>query len=76
MRLPAMGDFVCLECHKLEAIKLPQGGHPVTDLASKGCFVDQADELFSFQEFPPNACRGERCGVWGRIAPINLVYKR
>jgi hypothetical protein len=22
------------------------------------------------QEFPPNACRGERCGVWGRIAPI------
>ena len=23
--------------------------------------------------FPPNACRGERCGVWGRIAPIKLV---
>lgn len=23
--------------------------------------------------FPPNACRGERCGVWGRIAPITLV---
>jgi hypothetical protein len=22
---------------------------------------------------PPNACRGERCGVWGRIAPIRLV---
>ena len=23
--------------------------------------------------FPPNACRGERCGVWGRIAPIRLL---
>ena len=22
---------------------------------------------------PPNACRGERCGAWGRIAPIRLV---
>jgi hypothetical protein len=22
---------------------------------------------------PPEACRGERCGVWGRIAPIRLV---
>lgn len=22
---------------------------------------------------PQNACRGERCGVWGRIAPIKLV---
>ena len=25
------------------------------------------------QEFPPNACRGERCGVWGRRAPIRLL---
>jgi len=24
-------------------------------------------------EVPPNACRGERCGVWGRRAPIKLV---
>jgi hypothetical protein len=24
-------------------------------------------------EFPPNACRGERRGVWGRAAPISLV---
>jgi len=23
--------------------------------------------------FPPNACRGERCGVWGRTSPIKLV---
>ena len=23
--------------------------------------------------FPPNACRGERCGVWGRTAPIKPV---
>jgi hypothetical protein len=23
--------------------------------------------------FPPNACRGERRGVWGRVAPIKLV---
>ena len=23
--------------------------------------------------FPPNACRGERCGVWGRTAPSSLV---
>ena len=21
------------------------------------------------QEFPPNACRGERCGVWGAHSP-------
>jgi len=26
-----------------------------------------------FHSFPPNACRGERCGVWGRIAPIRPV---
>jgi hypothetical protein len=26
-----------------------------------------------FYKFPPNACRGERCGVWGRIAPIKPV---
>jgi hypothetical protein len=26
-----------------------------------------------FLEFPPNACRGERCGDWGRTAPIKLV---
>ncbi len=25
------------------------------------------------QEFPPNACRGERCGAWGRTAPSRLV---
>ncbi|MGB7791389.1 MAG: hypothetical protein WBL39_09260, partial [Terrimicrobiaceae bacterium] len=25
------------------------------------------------QKFPPNACRGERCGVWGRTAPIKPV---
>ena len=24
-------------------------------------------------EFPPNACRGERRGVWGRVAPIKPV---
>ena len=24
-------------------------------------------------KFPPNACRGERCGVWGRTAPIKPV---
>ena len=23
--------------------------------------------------FPPNACRGERCGVWGSIAPSDWV---
>ena len=23
--------------------------------------------------FPPNACRGERCGAWGRTAPSKLV---
>jgi hypothetical protein len=23
--------------------------------------------------FAPNACRGERCGVWGRTAPSKLV---
>jgi hypothetical protein len=27
-------------------------------------------------KFPPNACRGERCGGWGRIAPINPVCFR
>lgn len=27
-------------------------------------------------KFPPNACRGERCGVWGRRAPISLVDVR
>ena len=25
-------------------------------------------------EFPPNACRGERRGVWGRAAPIKPVH--
>ena len=25
------------------------------------------------KKFPPNACRGERCGVWGRTAPSRLV---
>jgi len=24
-------------------------------------------------EVPPNACRGERCGVWGRRAPIKSI---
>ena len=24
-------------------------------------------------KFPPNACRGERCGAWGRKAPIKPV---
>gem|GEM_PF-3918673 len=27
----------------------------------------------AFPKFPPNACRGERCGVWGRTAPIKPV---
>ena len=26
-----------------------------------------------YWKFPPNACRGERCGVWGRTAPIKPV---
>ena len=39
---------------------------------------DRSDFLLCFCRrrglwFPPNACRGERCGVWGRIAPIRLV---
>ena len=31
------------------------------------------DLLAASATFPPNACRGERCGVWGRIAPIKPV---
>ena len=26
-------------------------------------------------QFPPNACRGERCGVWGRTTPINRFLR-
>jgi hypothetical protein len=29
--------------------------------------------LSRVQRFPPNASRGERCGVWGRIAPSKPV---
>jgi hypothetical protein len=30
----------------------------------------QSSVLSWTPKFPPNACRGERCGVWGRTAPI------
>jgi hypothetical protein len=30
-------------------------------------------DLRAVKEFPLNACRGERCGVWGRRAPIRPV---
>jgi hypothetical protein len=26
--------------------------------------------------FPPNACRGERRGVWGRAAPKSFLLSR
>ena len=47
----------------------------------EGHFVECAVNVLAFglpgrgktQKFPPNACRGERCGVWGRTAPIKPV---
>ena len=53
MRLPAMGDFVCLEFHILEAIKLPQGGHPVTNLADQGLFCRSSRRAIFVLTVPP-----------------------
>jgi hypothetical protein len=35
-----------------------------------------SDPRSASPKFPPNACRGERCGAWGRTAPIKPVSAR
>ena len=37
------------------------------------CFSFVCHLVALILKFPPNACRGERRGVWGRVAPIKPV---
>jgi hypothetical protein len=52
----------------------PEVRHFITEVLRVGWFF--GFRLFAtcgVAEFPPNACRGERRGVWGRAAPIKPV---
>jgi hypothetical protein len=35
-------------------------------------FRNRSESFVLIVAFPPNACRGERCGVWGRRAPHQI----
>ena len=50
------------------------GWHPLITLCTHArTSLKKSGQEKNVHQFPPNACRGERCGVWGRIAPSKLV---
>jgi hypothetical protein len=60
----------CQSCYEAGIVNGKKACHHAPDDVRLTVFVwREAPYLL----FPPNACRGERRGVWGRVAPINPV---
>src|SRR6476659_9070250 len=70
-----------LSVHVLIRFFSPQKGGTLPSLYRSLCFRQclaivpnrPSSVKERIKKFPPNACRGERCGVWGRTAPSRPV---